>query len=401
MKRLLIAALAALFSSQAMAQGQGGGEMPPMPVSFVQVTPESLPVIYDLPGRISATRIAEVRPRIGGIVLERVFEQGSLVQAGDVLYRIDPAQYRVQVASAQGTLARAQAAQKNAQTEATRQEELRERNVSSGTAYDTAISNLAQADADVAVAQAQLQEAQLNLDYTEVRAPITGVIGRATITEGALVAAQTDVMATIQQLDPVYADFTQSSSQVLALRRAMEAGQLVATAPGEAQVRILYDDGTAYDHPGKLLFSEATVDATTGQVTLRAEVPNPDGYLLPGLYVRVQIEQAVDNNALAVPQMAVQRDGSGATSVYVIAEDDTVQPRPITLGSAVGTRWVVTNGLEADDRVVVVGAQKLAPGMKVAPSPYEPPAAEGEAPGQGNAPAQTQGEAAQGQQPAN
>ncbi|WP_128255093.1 efflux RND transporter periplasmic adaptor subunit [Falsirhodobacter deserti] len=398
MKRLLIAALAALISSPLLAQGQGGGEMPPIPVSFIEVKPEALPIVNELPGRISATRTAEVRPRVGGIVLERVFEQGSLVQAGDVLYRIDPAQYRVQVASAEGTLARARAAQQNAQNEADRQQELRERNASSGSAFDKAVSALAQADADVAVAQAQLQEAQLNLDYTEVRAPITGVIGRATITEGALVAAQTDVMATIQQLDPVYADFTQSSSQVLMLRRAMEAGQLVAAAPGEARVQIFYDDGTMYDHPGKLLFSEATVDQSTGQVTLRAEVPNPDGYLLPGLYVRVRIEQAVREHALAVPQMAVQRNKEGDTSVYVIGEGDKVQMRPITLGSSIGNRWTVTEGLQPGDRVVVEGAQKLSPDAQVQPSPYEPAAQTRE---EQPAPAGEGGEQAPGQQPAN
>ena len=391
MKRLCIAVLAALIPVQAaLAQAPGGGEMPPMPVSFVQVQPEALPIINDLPGRISATRVAEVRPRVGGIVIERVFEQGSRVQAGDVLYRLDPAQYRVQVSSAEGTLARAQAAQKNAQAEAKRQEELRERNVSSGSSYDTAVSALAQADADVTIAQAQLQEAQLNLDYTEVRAPITGVIGRATITEGALVAAQTDVMATIQQLDPLYADFTQSTAQMLQLRRQMAEGQLAAAAPGEAQVSVYYDDGTKYEHPGKLLFSEATVDETTGQVTLRAEVPNPEGYLLPGLYVRVQIEQAVRNDALAVPQMAVQRAADSSTSVFVIGEDNTVQPRPVTLGSVIDGRWVVTSGLNAGDRVVVSGAQKMQPGMAVKGEPWQP-----------NADPNAQGDTAQGEQPAN
>jgi len=399
MKRLRYAVMAALLSAQAaFAQAPGGGEMPPTPVSFIEMKPESLPIVNDLPGRISATRTAEVRPRVGGIVVERIFEQGSLVKAGDVLYRIDPAQYSVQVASAQGTLARAQAAQKNAATEAERQEELRQRNVSSGSSFDTAVSVLAQADADVTIAQAQLQEAQLNLDYTEVRAPIGGVIGRATITEGALVAAQTDVMATIQQLDPVYADFTQSSSQVLKLRRAMEAGQLVATAPGEARTTILYDDGTPYDHPGRLLFSEATVDKSTGQVTLRAEVPNPEGYLLPGLYVRVQIEQAIQNDALAVPQMAVQRDQQGATSVYVIGEGDVVQMRPVTLGNAVDTRWTVLEGLNAGDRVVVEGAQKMSPDAKVQPEPYQPATA---ATGEQAAQQGQGGDASSGQQQAN
>ncbi|QUS36403.1 efflux RND transporter periplasmic adaptor subunit [Falsirhodobacter algicola] len=371
MTRLRIAALAVLALATT-AEAQQGGQMPPTPVSYVEVQPEALPVVNDLPGRIAATRTAEVRPRVGGIVIERVFEQGGMVEAGDVLFRLDPAPFRVQVASAQGTLARAKAAQQNARSEADRQQELRQRNASSGQAYDTAVSALAQADADVAVAEAQLQEAQLNLDYTEVRAPISGRIGRATLTEGALVAAQADVMATIQQLDPVYADFTQSTSEVLSLRRAMAAGRLAATAPGEAQVKLLFDDGSAYDQTGRLLFSEATVDPLTGQVTLRAEFPNPDGYLLPGLYVRVQVEQALRDNALAVPQMAVQRAQSGETSVFVIADGDVAEARPVTLGDVVDGRWIVTDGLQPGDRVVVEGAQKLRPDAPVAPEPYDP-----------------------------
>ncbi|MDH2327915.1 efflux RND transporter periplasmic adaptor subunit [Cereibacter sp. SYSU M97828] len=369
MKAFRILALSLLAASPVLAQQ--GGEMPPTPVSVLELRPEPLPVVNELPGRISATRTAEVRPRVGGIVIERVFEQGSVVKQGDVLYRIDPATYRVRVASAEGTLQRARAAQLNARTEADRQQELRDRNVSSATTYDAAITALAQADADVAIAEASLQEAQLNLDYTEVKAPIDGTIGRATITEGALVAAQTDVMATIQQLDPVYADFTQSSSEVLRLRRAMEAGQLVATAPGEAQVQMFYDDGTEYDHPGKLLFSEATVDQSTGQVTLRGEFPNPDGNLLPGLYVRIRIEQAVRNDALAIPQMAVIRNQQGDAQVYVVKEGDTVELRTVTLGQTVNGRWLVDDGLKAGERVVVEGAQKLFPDAKVVPEAWQ------------------------------
>ncbi|MEI4486640.1 efflux RND transporter periplasmic adaptor subunit [Frigidibacter sp. MR17.14] len=361
-----------LFAAPALAQQQ----MPPAPVSFIEIKPEPLPIVNDLPGRISATRLAEVRPQVSGIVEERVFEQGSAVHAGDVLYKIDPRPFQARLASAQGTLQRAQAAQQNARLDADRQAELRQRNVAAGTAYENAITTLAQADADVAVAQASLQEAQLNVDYTQVKAPIDGTIGRALITEGALVTAQTDVMATIQQLDPVYADFTQSSSQVLALRRALEAGQLSATAPGEAEVHLYYDDGTAYEHAGRLLFSEATVDSTTGQVTLRGEFPNPDGHLLPGLYVRVRIEQAVRQDAIAIPQMSVARDNQGGAQVYVIGADDTVAVRPVKLGSTLEDgRWVVEEGLAPGDRVVVEGLMKVYPQAKVVPSPYDPKAA--------------------------
>jgi len=334
--------------------------------------PEPLPVINELPGRISATRLAEVRPRVAGIVMERVFTQGSLVKAGDVLYRIDPAQFRVRVASAEATLARAKAAQMNSQVQLQRQQQLRERNVNTGIEMDNAITTAAQADADVAVAQASLAEAKLNLDYTEVRAPITGTIGRATVTEGALVSAQQDVMATIQQLDPVYADFTQSSGELRRLKLQMASGQLVASNATEARVNLYFDDGTQYKHPGRLLFSEASVDQTTGQVTLRGEFPNPEGELLPGLYVRIRIEQAVREKAIAIPQMAVQRDALGNAQVYVVKEDSTAELRTVKLGQTIGSRWLVDEGLNPGEKLVVVGAQKLFPKAKVAPQPWVP-----------------------------
>ncbi len=346
------------------------GQMPPSPVSVVELTPQPLPLVNELPGRVSATRTAEVRPRVAGIVLERVFEQGSFVKEGDVLYRIDASQYRVRVASAQATLARAQANQLNARDQQARAEKLRERKVSTGVDLENAVTNLAVADADVAIAEAALAEAQLNLDYTDVTAPISGIIGRALVTEGALVSAQSDVMATIQQLDPVYVDFTQSSSEVLKMRRAMQAGQLVATAPGEARVRLIFDDGSVYDEPGKLLFSEATVDPLTGQVTMRGEFPNPEGDLLPGLYVRISIEQAIAEAALAIPQMSVQRDQQGNAFVYVINAESKAERRSVTLGRTLGPRWIVLSGLEAGDKVVVEGAQKLYPDAQVAPEPW-------------------------------
>lgn len=355
---------------------QAPGNMPPTPVSVLELKPEPLPVINELPGRVSPTRLAEVRPRVSGIVEDRVFEQGSLVKQGDVLYRIDPAQFRVRVSSAEATLARAKAAQMNAKVQLQRQQQLRERNISTGIDLDNAVTVAAQADADVAVAEASLAEAKLNLDYTEVRAPITGTIGRATVTEGALVSAQQDVMATIQQLDPVYADFTQSSAELRRLKLQMQNGQLVATNANEARVQLLFDDGTQYDKPGKLLFSEASVDQTTGQVTLRGEFPNPEGELLPGLYVRIRIEQAVRENAIAIPQMAVQRDVLGNAQVYIVKDDDTAELRTVKLGQTIGSRWLVDDGLKAGDRLVVAGSQKLFPNAKVVPEPWVPGATE-------------------------
>lgn len=360
-------ALAALLGPAALSAQQ---QMPPTPVAVVTLEAQALPIVSELPGRVSATRVAEVRPRVSGIVTERVFEQGGFAKAGDVLYRIDSAPYAVSMASAEATLARAQANQLNARDQQTRAEQLRERRVTSGVELENAVTNLAVANAEVAIAQAALDQAKLNLDYTEVKAPIDGVIGRALVTEGALVTAQADVMATIQQLDPVYVDFTQSSSEVLALRRAMQSGQLIATSDGAARVHLMFDDGGIYEHSGKMLFSEATVDPLTGQVTMRGEFPNPDGDLLPGLYVRISIEQAVREDALAIPQMSVQRDPQGNAYVYILDDEDKAERRGVILGRTLGPRWMVMDGLAQGDRVVVEGSQKLYPGAATSPEPW-------------------------------
>lgn len=360
------ACLTALLLSAAPLAAQ---ELPPPVVSVQTMTPEALPVVNELPGRVAATRTAEVRPRVGGIVTERVFEQGSRIKMGDVLYRIDKAPFAVRVASAQATLKRAEASRDNAADQMKRAAALRERRVTAGVDLENANTTLAQAEADVAIARAALQEAELNLGYTDVIAPISGIVGRALVTEGALVNAQTDIMATIQQLDPVYVDVTQSASDLFALRRAREAGQLVMDAANEARVQLIFDDGTSYPHSGKLLFSEASVDSTTGQITLRAEFPNPDGMLLPGLYVRARIEQAVRENALTIPQMAVQRDQAGQAYVYVLEGEDSVVRRDVMLGQTSDNRWLVEQGLNPGDRVVVAGAQKLYPRAKVVAQP--------------------------------
>ena len=361
-----------LASSIAFIAPAYAQDLPPVVVSTQTMQGESWPVIDELPGRVAATRTAEVRPRVGGIVVARVFEQGSYMEEGDVLYQIDPAPFQVRVASAEATLARAKAVQLNATDQLRRAEALRERRVTAAADLDNAVTAVAQADADVAIAEAALQEAKLNLGYTDVTAPIRGIVGRALVTEGALVNAQTDIMATIQQLDPVYVDFTQSSSELFALRRARAAGRLNMVSNDEAQVNLMFDDGSEYVHPGKLLFSEASVDSTTGQITLRAQFPNPDGDLLPGLYVRIRIEQGVRENALTIPQMAVQRDESGQAYVYVMKSADTVARRDVTLGPTNVNRWLVEDGLDVGDEVVVAGAQKLYPDAKVVPEPVAP-----------------------------
>lgn len=343
---------------------------PPAGVSVVTVVPETLPLTNELPGRIAPTRIAEVRPRISGIIVERVFEQGSMVEAGDVLYRIDPAPFRVRVASAEASLQRAKATQLLARQQADRQKELRTRNIASIQQLDNAVAALAQADADVALAEAGLAEAQLNFDYTEVKAPISGRIGRAIVTEGALVSASgAESLATIQQLDPVYADFTQPANALLQLRQALKAGSLDSSTAASVQLRL--DDGSAYAHAGRLLFSEAAVDETTGQITLRGEFPNPDGDLLPGMYVRVLIEQGIQPNAVAVPQQAVQRDSGGLSLVYVVDAESKVAVRNVRVDRSLGDRFVIAEGLESGDRVIVEGFQKIKPGAAVAPVEWE------------------------------
>jgi membrane fusion protein (multidrug efflux system) len=279
----------------------------------------------------------------------------------------------VRVASAEASLQKAKATQANARQQLERQKTLRDRNVASGVAYDTAEVTLAQADADVALAQAALDEARINLDYTQVRAPITGIIGGALITEGGLVTVDgAQSLALIQQIDPVYADFTQSASQLLALRRAVETGVLESPAPGQARVELVFDDGTVYGRAGKLLFASASVDATTGQVTLRAEFPNPKGDLLPGMYVRVRIEQAVRQRAIAIPQRAVFRTPEGKPQVYVVTTQATAEVREVNLGAAIDTDWIVEGGLTSGEKIIVDGAQKAQPGGKVVPEPWDP-----------------------------
>lgn len=347
--------------------------MPPPAVGVLTLQERSVPVTSELPGRIAATRVSEVRPRVSGILQERVFEQGTLVRQGDVLYRIDPKLFRVRVASAEATLQRAKATRENAHQQFERRKALKERNFASDADYDSASAALAQAAADVAIAEAALDETKINLDYTEVRAPITGIIGGALVTEGALVTADgTQNLALIQQIDPVYADFTQSSAQLLALKRAVDEGKLESPAPGQARVELVLDDGSVYAEPGKLLFSSASVDATTGQVTLRAEFPNPKGDLLPGMYVRIRIEQAVRVGTILVPQRAVIRTPDGKAQVYVVKDDATAQLRDVVLGETTGNEWVVEKGLTGGERVIVDGAQKAQPGAKVVPEPWVP-----------------------------
>jgi membrane fusion protein (multidrug efflux system) len=342
-------------------------------VSVVTLQPSSRPYIRELPGRIAPTRVAEVRARVAGIVLERSFQQGADVKAGDVLYRIDPVRFQVELDAAKAALAKAQAVHDQAEQQAKRVEKLISGQAASQAQYEIAVATFRQAQADVAARKADVARVKLDLDYTSVRSPINGRIGRALVTEGALVGqGEATHLATVHQLDPVYADFTQSAGDLQQLRRDLESGALEQVEPDAAKVRLVLDDGTLYPLAGKLLFSDASVDPGTGQVTLRGEFPNPKGELLPGMYVRVQIQQGTDGDALAVPQQAVQRNDTGGSEVYVVRPDNRAVIKPMRAGRVVDEQWLVLDGLDPGDRVVVEGFQKFEPGDVVDPVPWQP-----------------------------
>jgi membrane fusion protein (multidrug efflux system) len=325
-------------------------------------------IVRELPGRIAPMRVADVRPQVSGIIVERLFRQGSEVKAGDPLYRVDPRPLQVEVQSNGAALARAEAVHLQASQQARRIALLTAQRTAPEAENEKAIAAERQAAADVEGRKADLARARLNLDYTTIRAPIDGVVGAAQVSEGALVVQNDNAtLATIQQLDPVYADFTQSVSELVRLRRALETGELDRIAPDAIKVHLVLDDGSLYPFAGRLLFSEAKVGADTGQVTLRGEFPNPKRELLPGMYVRVRIEQGIDADAMAVPQQAVQRNSGGGSEVFVVRGDDRVATQPIRTGSVQDGRWFVTDGLRAGDRVIVEGFQKFAAGDKVRP----------------------------------
>jgi membrane fusion protein, multidrug efflux system len=337
-------------------------------VSIVTVNPQARALVRELPGRISPTRVADVRPRVSGIIVKRLFSQGSEVKAGDPLYEIDPRPFEVEVQSNEAALAKAKAVLEQASQHARRVATLTSQKAAPEAENEKAVASQRQAEADVEGRKADVARARLNLDYATIRAPIGGVVGAALVSEGALVVQnETAGLATIQQLDPIYADFTQSVTELNQLRRAYEAGDLDQIPNDALKVRLVLDDGSVYPLPGRLLFSEAKVDAHTGQVTLRGEFPNPKRELLPGQYVRVQIEQGIDSDAIAVPQQAIQRNGGGSSEVFVVTADNRVAIQPVRVGSLQGGQWFVTDGLKAGDKVVVEGFQKFVSGDAVVP----------------------------------
>ncbi|MBX9841990.1 MAG: efflux RND transporter periplasmic adaptor subunit [Xanthobacteraceae bacterium] len=340
----------------------------PQEVSVLELQPAPLPVIRELPGRIAPTRIAEVRARVSGIVVHRNFEQGSDVKAGDVLYELDAEPFRIELNATEAALAKAQAVLNQETQNHKRAEALWPTRAIAQSQLDVAIANLKQAEADVAARKADVDRAKLNLERTKIRAPISGRAGRALVTEGALVQADLTHTATIQQLTSIYADFTQSVNELNQLRREFDSGELERVSA--AKVRLILDNGEVYPYEGTLLFSDVTVDPGTGQVTLRGEFPNPKLAVLPGMYVRVQIEQGIDPDALAVPQQAVRRSDSGGSEIFLVREDNRAAVAAIRLGRAVEDRWLILDGAKPGDRVIVDGFQKFVAGDLVDPRPW-------------------------------
>ena len=378
----VLAAWLAGCGQGAVPPAAGGGGAPAPEVGVVTVTQGTVGLTTELPGRTAASRVAQVRARVAGILQRQLFREGSEVKAEQALFEIDAAPYRATLASAQASLARAEANLMQAQAQAERYKPLLDANAISQQDYVNAVAAHKQAQADVAIGKAAVQTAQINVGYAAVTSPIAGRIGRALVTEGALVGqGEATPLAIVQQIDPMFVNITQPVADVLRLRSAIAGGKLkTAGDKATAAVRIVLDDGSLYPLPAKLLFSDLTVDPSSGQITLRAEVPNPKGTLLPGMYVRARLEQAAFNAAMLLPQQAVQRTSQG-DSVKVVAADGTVSTRAVKIGSAKDEQWVVLEGLQVGEQVVVDGFQKLqGKAPKAKPVPWSPPGAAAAAP---------------------
>ncbi|WP_428242687.1 efflux RND transporter periplasmic adaptor subunit [Gynuella sp.] len=359
-----------LLSSAAMLTGCGSEEKnvgsvpagpPPVEVGTITVSTQPLDITSRLSGRTSAYRVAEVRPQVEGIVLKRLFVEGSTVESGQVLYQIDPVRYEATLASAEAELAKAQANLVSASLQAERYRDLVNRKMVSQQANDDAEASFRQAEAAVKAAQASVRSAKINLDYTQVKAPISGQIGRSTVTEGALVTAnQMSAMATIKQLDPLYVDLSQSSTDLLRLRR--QAGKNSKQLSG---IKVILDDGTVVEQPATMQFADVSVSEDTGTVTVRALLPNSDQFLMPGLYVRAEVPIEHRDEAILVPQAAVIRDPTGGAQVMLVNAESKVEVRPIIASQVIGTSWLVDSGLNAGDQVIVSGLQKVRPGASV------------------------------------
>ena len=359
--------LAACSGGKEQGGAPGAGGPPPAPaVTVMTLKSESVPMVVELPGRTTPYLIAELRPQVTGIVTERAFNEGSEVKAGQVLYRIDPAPYQAAFDSAKAALARAEANAQVARIKADRHAALVKIEAVSKQANDDAQAGLKQAEAEVAAAKAALDKAKIDLDYTRLKSPIAGRIGRSAVTAGALVTAnQAQALATVQQLDPIYVDLTQSSADMLRLRNEVAAGRLQASTKGEVPVKLILEDGSEYAAEGRLALSEVTVDEGTGSVTLRAKFSNADGVLLPGMYVRARLPQGTRSDAILVPHKALSRDPLGNALVMAVDAESKVVARPVQVAQSLGENWVVTSGVKAGERIIIEGLQKVRPGVAV------------------------------------
>lgn len=355
----LIMAVAACSNEQPQQFPQGATA-----VTVVTLKPQPVALSRELPGRTSPFLVAEVRPQVTGIVRDRLFTEGDKVAAGQALYQLEDATYRADLSSAQASVARAEAAVEQARLQAARTAELVKSRMISAQENENAIAALRLAEAERGIAQAAVERNQVMLGYTRIDAPIAGIIGRSSVTQGALVTANQDaLLATVQQLDPIYVDLTQSSSELLQLRKAL-AGGAVRGVEG-APVTILLEDGTPYAHEGELIFTDVAVDPSTGSFALRVVVPNPDHLLMPGMYVRAVVNNAVLEHGLLAPQQGITRDAKGNATAMVVAADGTVERRVVEVSRTIGDQWLVSGGLVAGDRVIVEGLQKIQPGAPV------------------------------------
>ncbi len=346
---------------------------PPVPeVAAVTVQPQSVVLTTELPGRTCAYLVAEIRPQVNGLIQKRLFTEGADVKAGDVLYQIDPAPFQAALHTAEAALGRSQATVPSIRSRVERYKDLLTDKAVSQQDYDDAASALNQAEADIQYWQATTETARINLAYTRVTAPISGRIGRSSVTEGALVSAYQPVtLATIQQLDPIYVDVPQSTSELLRLQHRLEDGRLNRDGANQQKVKLLLEDGTEYPLPGTLQFRDVTVDPTTGSFILRIVFPNPKGVLLPGMFVRAVVEEGIHEQAILIPQQAVSRDLKGNPVTLLVGSEEKVQQRPLTLDRALGNQWLVSSGLAAGDRVLVEGMQKVRSGAAVKVVPLE------------------------------
>lgn len=369
-----LAAVLALAACESGSAQEGGGDRPPPEVGVLELEHHAVPMATELPGRTTPYRVAEVRPQVSGIIRERSFRQGAEVESGDVLYSIDPRRFRAAVARAEGELARARAQVPPLERREGRLASLLESESVSQQEYDNARAELEEARAGVQVAQADLETARTELDYTGVKAPIPGRVGPTRATTGALVTAQQEAPLTrVTQLDPIYVDIQRSVSQVRALRRQLAEGELTEVDDGTAEVELLLPEGNTYEHAGELEVADITVDADTSTVTLRAVFPNPDHDLLPGMYVRARVSEGVRDQAILAPQQGVTRNPRGEPTALVVDSDDTVVKRQLEVSRAIGSFWLVDSGLEAGDRLIVSGLQKISEGDTVTPASADIP----------------------------